>query len=225
MNRTAAAHTAPAVHTAALSSAAEPQEQLRRAMQRYVSARATRRSTMWAALDAPQCAARRLLTDARFAFFAVRGSGLFHRPGCPHLQGKEHLQGFSRYGAVRAQGFAPCPCCCPQPQDSLELAIPTDSLRREGEDVPQLLANFCLQQGAVQLARGDVRFLQTASARWRLQPVGAAVLLGRAPAAARRTQPGYRSTGLAFLSWQDALQHIAACEQAEGRRAGSPTAR
>ena len=199
------AYAAPA-HTDAQNTA----QLLRRAMQRRISARTARRSTMWAALTAEQRAAQNIRTDARYAFFAVRGDGRFHRPDCPHLHGQNHLLGFAHYGAARANGYVPCPHCNPAADMSLPLYIPTHSESRE-EEPSQRLAEFCTEHGALLLQRADAAYLQTQSGKWKLQKREQYVFLGHiSKAQLRRRDAGYRTLPCVFLSYTDALQHIAA---------------
>ena len=197
---------APAVRTEAENTA----ELLRRAMQRRMSARTARRSTMWAALTAEQRAAQNMRTDARYAFFAVRGDGRFHRPDCPHLHGQNHLQGFAQYGEARANGYVPCPHCNPTAELSLPLYIPAHSEARD-ENPQQLLADFCAEHGALLLQRADAAYLQTQSGKWKLQKNGQHLFLGHiGKAQLRRRDAGYRTLPCVFLSYTDALQYIAA---------------
>lgn len=107
------------------------------------------------------------LTTSSYSFFAEKGYKCFHLRNCKKVSNLKNLQGFSVFDDACRAGYRPCKHCKPSCKHDIVVSLPIYTVERS-EASPNMLNDFCSQNGLMCREDGDLFYVETSVGIWRL---------------------------------------------------------
>jgi len=147
------------------------------------------------------------LTQPRYAFWASRGYGNFHKHSCPKLNQANNLVGFSTFNEAISAGYTPCRKCKPSKKNDAVYTIPISSHTRENETDEDLIT-LCRDSGYKYSAEDKIFCIETPVGKWRLDTSLPPFTLEHMNLVVTPGVTKYHDQPCIFLSLTDAFYYI-----------------